>query len=718
MLQLDKLALTDYALYKEQEFLFEPGLTVVRGQNFSGKSLLFQPIRTLLFDEGSVPAGGRAVLSGLKDDVSFDISAWSSGKSNRYAISIDGRDQKTDTIAKARTVIDKFVDMPSSLYTTTIGLTGLTPHPLASGKPSTRLEWIHSTLAFAELYDAYMEKVEARIKETKSKAIEHDVLSKELQRLMSEEPSNPSKPPKGDEDLSARLADLQRQRGELSSLLNGPPEPTMSLEEVTSKLSRVTTKLRELEEQDEEWQKYLSRFSKWRETVDSQKEAIDKVQRLAKKLSVPEELRDDFHRLAVQVEKRLAATRSKIEEGIRINRKYREQAEIREILSSTAPDDTGTTSEISARIEEVSAKISYYEVSLSSVGDVCVFCGKDMSSSKEDATTKLSKLKRKRKSLISALKYAEAKEVALVKKIDISSLEQRLEDLTEMATLLKGLSKDLPAKPTKPVKVDTIRLDKLRRRREELLEVKTAAQVYSRWRTNVPENLLSIKNPQKKFDRVETELKELTTQFLAVSDRLVAYRTTVAIRSKWEREVEELSTRVKELSKYPRRMKVLSLLRQAFGRDGLRADTLSSSMELFIANLNDLAKVIWPEPYKFDIDLGPRKCDVVVHRNNRRGSIFSLSGAEQRGWQLISALSLIRLLPLSSRCDTIMLDELEANSSKETRQRFVYDFLPELQRSVPKVVIVSPLNKDEFAVPCDREYSVVKKNAQSYLRQR
>lgn len=719
MLTLDRLTLTDFLLYKNQDFTFEPGITVVRGQNRSGKSLLFSSIKTLLFDEGSLPSGGRAVLSGVKDDTSFDITGWSSGKSNRYSLTIDGVEQQTDTIAKSRAAIDKMVDLSGSLYTTTIGLTGLQPHPLASGKPASRLDWIHATLAFSELYDAYLEKVDAHIKEVKSKAIEYDVLNKELTRLKSDEPKQ-TKEPSGDiQDIRDKLTRLQKRRDSLYLLTSIPNKPRCSVKKLKKLIKRVSDELDELQKLRNSWDEYTEKRKRY---VKYRDKYLSRLTESFDALNVPEDLRNNLSKLQKQVTKRIVRLTVQEQDIAKNNRLYDEQTDLRELLSQKDVVSSDETLEsVGKKLQSVTDKIAYYKVSMTNTGDVCIFCNKDLSKLKEDAETDLNKLQSRKKKLQTKLTFLEAleKKDSLVEKLDIKFVQQQLTKLTELSELLDTLDQDSMTAPVKPkTAFDEQTFSKLKRRRQSLQEELQAAETYYKMRSKLDaEDLESVEDPEQELKKVDRKLKALTEEASLLSDKLIEFKTSHSLHTKWVREVEELTKRVDDLSKYPKRLKVLNLLKQAFGRDGLRTDTLASSMELFINNLNQLAEVIWPEPFKFEIDVGPRKCDVIVHRNRRKGSIFSLSGAEQRGWQLISALALIRILPSHSRCDTIILDELEANSSKETRDRFIYDFLPELRRSVDKINIVTPLVSKEFSVPCDREFTVVKKNGFSYLRE-
>lgn len=730
MLALDKLVLTDFALYREVSFDFEPGLTVIRGNNRGGKSLLFSPLKTLLIDEGSIPNGGKAVLSGFKDKTAFDISGWSHGKSTRFGVSINNKDMQTDTIAKGRFIIDSLIDIPSSLYATTIGLTGLAKHPLADGTAATRLTWIHATLAFSELYDEYLERVEKLLKNIKHSAIEHGILHKELQEMQSRSPEKPTKPSNVDlSELVDKRNRLQKRKENLSLIMSIPDRPEASEEELREKLATLSIKHAELQDVRKLWDNY-NRYRKESKAISAEVAQMqESISVLAKRVGAPEGIHKDLLKLSSGLSSQIAKAEQRLRDATKINEAYEAQASARKAVSKANKTlksfnrSVKDKKHLSVQLSDVEEKLAYYNVSMKDLGDVCTFCGKDITKDKAKAGKEVNVLKEQQEELSTLIEAIDTvNSTELVEPLDVSTHAKRLKDMIKLRQLCNSLyastrDNKVVDKPT--VSFDQEQLDKLDAKCSKLREQLSSLKVYFKTVGSLPEKLtkMSAEDASEMYVSTVQALKKIQRKIDAASDEAASYKVRQSLYAKHQQDVEHLSSKVEALAKFPQQLKILQSFKKAFGRDGIRVDTLNTTLELFISNLNALAPLVWPEPFKFDIEVGSRRCDVIVHRNKKAGSINSLSGSEQRGWQLVSALALLRILPDSMRCDTMILDELEANTDQISRDRFVYEFLPELARSVPKVVIVTPLNEKEMFIPADRNFQVVKKNAHSKLIQ-
>ncbi len=192
-------------------------------------------------------------------------------------------------------------------------------------------------------------------------------------------------------------------------------------------------------------------------------------------------------------------------------------------------------------------------------------------------------------------------------------------------------------------------------------------------------------------------------------------QTNIALYRKYREDRSKLIETATPLKQASSDHKLLLVAKKALGRDGFRTRKLENTLELFVNNLNEFAPLLWNEPIKFEIEVGSRKCSVIAHRNNKAGAITTLSGSERRRWQLVSAISMLRLLPYNRRCDTIIFDELEANLDTKHRHQVMQDFIPELLKTVPKVLIISPIDRKELGLTPDRAFMVEKSKNKSRL---
>lgn len=83
---------------------------------------------------------------------------------------------------------------------------------------------------------------------------------------------------------------------------------------------------------------------------------------------------------------------------------------------------------------------------------------------------------------------------------------------------------------------------------------------------------------------------------------------------------------------------------------------------------------------------------------------------------LLCALSLLPFIPEKLRCDTIILDEIEAGVSEENRKYLVNQgFFEALKKVVKKIVIVTPMSGAEYYIEANQEYFISLKEGVSCI---
>ena len=82
---------------------------------------------------------------------------------------------------------------------------------------------------------------------------------------------------------------------------------------------------------------------------------------------------------------------------------------------------------------------------------------------------------------------------------------------------------------------------------------------------------------------------------------------------------------------------------------------------------------------------------------------------------MTSALALICMLGI--RVDTMWLDEMENGLSKEHLEKFTQQFLPQLRRYIPKIVLITPRSYDDLYVDGAKEFIVEKVKNVSKLKE-
>lgn len=656
----------------------------------------------------------------------FTLTGFNHGKSDRFSLSIDGVDQQTDTIAKARAVIDNFFGISESVFNTTVHISGLKDHPLARGKPSDRLDWIQRTLAFSEVFDSYAAIVEADIKRVRELATKHGVLVEELEALDADKPNKPDQIDAADTTkLKEQLDALYKRSDALMLQQSLPQRPTtkLSLEEIEKKNRKIKELLETLAEDEKAYNFYQAELKHYKKAQERNAEALARVDTLRKKLKIPDDLGEKT--VLKGCKKRLVKLQEDIEEAKQNNRIHREQEELRRfkdkktILASKELREFIKDVDIVPRDKKSYDKaVAFFDEDISNAKAMlklshgeCAYCGKDLGKTSDSWREAVDALTELRRLVEHNYQVIRARETSFVKHVDLEPLEARkslLEDLIEALGEVEIVEK--PSATT----YDAEKHEKLK---EHYAKGKRLYKELEEYEDKIKDagKLLSP-------DELRTEVKKVRELITRKSDRLTAinevsikYATEVALWKKYKKQRTRLQEQIDELAKYPKRLKVNLGLRAAFGRDGLRVQRLNETLELFVEQLNSCANLVFSEPFKFDIEVGHRKCDVVAYRNGKKGSIFTASGSERRGWQLVCAMALLQILPNNMRFDTIILDELEANMDDTSKAKFVQDYLPELAKLVPNIIIVTPLSEKELFIPAAYHYKAVKRKGSTKL---
>ncbi len=162
---------------------------------------------------------------------------------------------------------------------------------------------------------------------------------------------------------------------------------------------------------------------------------------------------------------------------------------------------------------------------------------------------------------------------------------------------------------------------------------------------------------------------------------------------------------------------LLKDLVEAYGPRGLRLDDIEEIIDLFVEGLNHHAPAVFAEPITFDAKLTGRDLTILykTKESARPEDVIHLSYSESGCFSLLCLLALLPLIPSQSRCDTVILDEIERGMSDPNRRRLVEHAIPELMKVVPKVVLITPMNDVFDDIPGARKVTVVKEKGVARL---
>ena len=733
MYNLEKIRLTNYLLWEDMEFEFLPGISHLFGKNRSGKSLIASALPSALYDVDLVPQNSRATVTMVNGKTEYDFSVFNqTGKRNKFEVAINGRSQKTETTNAARSIIDEHLcnNIQYGLFETTVSVSGLTTHPLAKkgAKTAQRLDWIHETLAYASILDSYLDDVEKLIKSKRDDSVKFGLLSGQLSKLEPiEKPTENSDDIRTElEQYRVKIRDLEDKQRLLTEAINHTEKqiekPEMSLEKAEKLYAGVKALVKFYNDLKPLYDSYDEDIAKYNEVMEKKESYKSTYKNLCTKLDRkainPKDAVDE-------IEEELNKLQQNIKAAYANNSVYESQTEQRELANSGVIyrwDEVGYNRRIADLKDRITITSAQIKAAASGKRN-CPLCGSKTPHEHDIEQIKVEnkKCKKRLAEYETELSVYLAKQVEYVKFVNIDKLEAKVGKLKQLLAAAQNYLKyNIKLQKPEKVEYDADKHKNAKAKVEKfnsmIIDIKAFNKAKaSKTVTDNPyvgnfkaDNMVELSN-------VERKLRTLYAKQTGLTDKRVNLETSVALYRRYREDRVRIIEEAKPLKQANSDTRLLAIAKKALGRDGFRSKRLESTLELFVNNLNEFAPLIWDEPFKFEIETGPRKCDVIVHRNKKAGTTTTLSGSEQRCWQLLCAISMLRLLPDNRRCNTIILDELEANMDTNSRHKMMQDFLPELQKTVDNILVISPLTKKELGFTPERTYMVEKRSGKSRL---
>lgn len=742
MLELQSLSIRDCLLWRKVDFQFVEGITLVKGPNRSGKTLLMSGLPLLLL--GNQGASGFGAKRGTdaarwpdsKAKMSLVFgkgrSVWAiNGTSSKLSLTKDDNDLGLPGKKEAQARLSRITGLSSELYASTIHLKSTVPHPLTHASPSMRSEWLADVFGITAAYDPLFEKVSAKLAAIKrfasqAEAIRAELGSAKLRKKDAKRGLLEYARGETSESLAAKLRALRKEQGELLPLISAAgqikelslPSPLPSEEALEKRLDKAERLTKLLRQNEKEWDSY-------RRAMAAREEAMANAKRLHSSLKIGSIPASDCVSAALR---RVEACLEQAKE---------DASTLEEINGRERPSRKGPSSKaLSSKRLALAARLSLLVSSSVKVaeGERCGECGNVVTRShlKKHGRERARKIKRL-SARVERLHKAERKAEARERLLELwDSLSEAADHATHLPAMAKAASmlgraeEDLdrareaqqainavsslkmPRKPSSEEKDYEALVAAGERDIANIREILTGLAKRKRLLATVP------KDKRKLVDRVASDaaiahklLAQRSRLSEALDNRQAQHSAVVSLEAKLEeasQAVKRLEATLSDLKDKCGHEKEYAELRVAFGKSGLRISALESLVSAFESHLNASISLLgWPSDYRFVLSLKESGLTILLHRSGGMISdLTTLSGSEEKVWRLLCAMALIRLLPSSARCDTVILDEMEANLDDDSRARFVGSYLPELQKLVPKVVIVSPLTRSMLPVEAAR----------------
>lgn len=153
---------------------------------------------------------------------------------------------------------------------------------------------------------------------------------------------------------------------------------------------------------------------------------------------------------------------------------------------------------------------------------------------------------------------------------------------------------------------------------------------------------------------------------------------------------KDLEQKISELDKELEDLPLYEALLVAYSNKGIKLSVMKQLAARIEANMNEYAHLLFPEKFKFSLNVDLNKFDIMATRSKRTSDIRFLSGAESRSFSLLFMISCLPLIPRNRRSNLIVLDEFEAGLDKPTRELLINKFLPALNKIVPHIIFITP----------------------------
>lgn len=719
MIKFKSIRLKGIGVHRQSRFDWQPGITVIRGRNLDarnkhanacGKSSLFTPFYSII--QGEVPfAPRKKQVKTLQGKAWLDFEAqgatWQvrlDAASQGWTVFKDGVDQEVYRKDDARKLIASLLPWNPALFRL-VYMNSRMENAVLVASPTDRHAYFEQVFALDIL-----DRLNSRFREQKSQLAEtaRDLNSRRASLPGNSTPDNTAVLEHRLADLEARLADARAQvtvaaryqaRDKLLAGLGLKTADVASLERLLADKTK--------ERADIETKIETARV--WKEADELTAEIRTLTRRLQSK---PIDLKacEQAHR---RLERDLQDSLQAVERLDRYKRARRVRAETAAALTKMDPawrklSPAEAASAVHARLKQIKTILGLLQHA-----DDCPLCrsrltpkqvqallteheneqarlGRHVKTLEElpwPACEPLSSDELKLAGQAVALKDELAK---LTKKLETARADQALRD--KIATLRERLPQvERPA--------DLPPLSRLRETQRRLDETIERLRQSIRALRAIPAD---VERPRASLDSLNDTVSKL---YRLASDTKAELQVARRNKQAWEEYYAYYRDNAGSLEDLPALEHLVTLT----GPQGLRVGLLQGLMDAYLSALNERATWLLGAG-KFEAVFGKRTMELYFVRRGQRTPSYALSGYESRAFEILHYLALTPLLPANLRCNTVILDEMEACLSPDNMRRFSEELIPALAEQVESVVVITPFSEKELYFPQAREVMVTLKD--------
>lgn len=740
-IELNNVHIQNIVTHKDTTFTFKPGISVIRGDNGSGKSLCFSTLANLLY--GAPPLNnrkntaklmhrqnGRIELNLKSNKKSYKLCQFKKGNSVGYDVELNGKSLKTHTISAALDQISTIFPLTQNQFYTTLYLNAYrsSAHVLLYGTGPQRKEFFENFFNLQH-YDVIYSLLRQQYSEYKLDVAKIDEKEDEIKRLKNDLKKVDERVVK---KLENKLNKISVKYDEYSELIIKIQTYENMKQKIVNKglsLKQLVSEYKELKRKIKQYQKLIEKDNKAEENNKYYEQVKQRRTLLQQKIQQIKLNDLDKDKLEKYVN-RLDDVKSEIEKQEELKHKYNHYLTLQQVVPDKFKESKDTALDL---IEKIKVKLGNARAIVRKLGKLqdiseCPTCGtrlnkKEISYLFNQAYKDINKF-RKYENIFDEIKAYHTYEnfnfdEGRLKELEVkrSKLEKQIKQCKENIQRIEEkhhLEEQLKSLPDveyiERIDIKDIK-ETNKKANKKLLELKEDIVCVRYLRDmDIDQHLKNKKHIQKYLSDNKDRVRSLGEKVGKYKAYLISNKTN-------KKRIKSLEKEISSLQETKNKLKIYEVLINAYGPKGIKISQINNLAELFCNQLNIYAGCLFPENIKFSAIVDENNFNILAERDNGIGDVNTLSGAQSRCFQLLCALVLLSFIPKKYKADTLILDEMESGLKKDWRDKFANEFLPQMLSIVPKIVVITPMTSKELYITNAKEYTVIKENNVSKIKE-
>lgn len=747
MIELEKIALKNIVVHKNTSFELQPGITVIRGDNGAGKSLLASCLPNVF--DGCPPLLKKKDAKVLhKENSAIGIKYKYNGKQYRvvqsskkssltYKIEEDGKDLDPRTVSIAKDYLEKIFPISNAQYYSLVHLTAYRPSTLLSGSGPQRKEFFEE-LFHLDINEVIADKLKEEFSKLKRWRDEKEILEEQLKSLTYIENIDSLK-----KEFSLKNQEYKKLKSQYNEYSNNIQniaavetykkqiQTKYSPQELQERISRAKEKIKSLEDQLTNLKVNINLYKKNQENIKKKEELENKLAKYPANLESADVIKELYSNTKNEAENRVQKIKEireknsfyekfksleeKIAENIKILT-YEDYLKECSVAENNILNKENLIHKLNTLVGKAVCPTCQQSLNEEDIKVLISNCENEILTSKkvlENKTLNMEYLKNKdlnlefqdESEILKELEELKEKMAALKEKHSLASEKEKI------TLQLKSFPEILNMEEPKESEIEEIE--------EKIAKGKHAVEIYN--------SDLRVKNELKKLEsenidlmdenEIKLAMQDLSPKIEVLNEERMNLNSKIKIGESQNNTYKEKENRIKEIEVLLVDIPIYEALIKAYGAKGIRIDQIKYLAEMFCTNLNKYANLVFNKKIKFSVNVDSTNFNIYAERNGGEVSdVCMLSGSESRCFCLLCAISLLPFIPEKYRTDFIILDEMEAGIKDEGRKLLTQGFFKALQNIVPKIVIITPMAQNEYYIEADNEYYIKLENNVSIMK--